>query len=80
MKTQPPLLRTTMLALVQTLTNDGGSEREVENQVLELVGQGRVVLIGNFRAVSLGRPHSIDATKAPTSNVYQREENCHERS
>ena len=49
MKTQPPLLRTTMLALVQTLTNDGGSEREVENQVLELVGQGRVVLIG-FRA------------------------------
>ena len=80
MKTLPPPLHTTMLALVQTLTNAGCSEREVEHLVLELVGQGRVVLIGTFRAVSLGRSHSIDPTRALTSNVNQREENCHERS
>jgi hypothetical protein len=79
-KTPPPPLRTTMLALVQTLTNGGCSEREVEDQVLELVGQGRVVLIGNFRAASLGRSHSIDPTETLTSNVNQKEENCHERS
>lgn len=69
-----------MLALVQTLTNEGRSEREVEVRVLELVGQGRVVLIGNFRAVSLGRPHSIDPTETLTERVNQKEENCHERS
>lgn len=80
MKTPPPALRTTMLALVQTLTNEGCSEREVEDDVLELVGQARVVLIGNFRAASLGRPYSIDPTEALTSNVNQGEENCHERS
>ena len=80
LKTPPPPLRTTMLALVQTLTNEGCSEREVEDQVLELVGQGRVVLIGNFRAVSLGRPHSIDSTEALPPNFNRNEENCHERS
>jgi hypothetical protein len=80
MKTSSPPPRTTMLALVQTLMNEGCSEREVEKQVLELVRQGWVVLIGNFRAASLGRPHSIDPTEALTSNFNRKEENCHERS
>jgi hypothetical protein len=80
LKTPPPPLRSSMLAIVQTLTYEGCSEREVEEQVLELVWQGRVVLIGNFRATSLGRPYSIDPTETLTSNVNQKEENCHERS
>ena len=80
MKMSSPPPRTTMLALVQTLMNEGCSERKVENQVLELVGQGWVVSIGNFRAVSLGRPHSIDPTEALTPNFNRKEENCHERS
>ena len=80
MKTPSPPLRTTMLALVQTLTNDGCSAWEVEDQILELVGQGRVVLIGNFRAASLGRPHSIEPAEALKTNVNHREENHHARS
>ena len=45
--------QTTLLALVQALTRQGHSEREIETQVLELVESGRVVLIGNFRALPL---------------------------
>ena len=43
----------TLLALVQGLTRQGRSEREVEIAVLELVEDGRVVLTGNFRDTPL---------------------------
>jgi len=39
---------TTLLALVQTLTRQGLSEREVESEVLDRVEGGRVKLIGTF--------------------------------
>ena len=45
-----PSQQTTLLALVQALTRQGHSEREIEIEVLELVKSGRVVLIGSFRA------------------------------
>ena len=45
--------RTTLLALVQTLTLQGHSEREIVTEVLELVEGGRVVLCGSFRATPL---------------------------
>lgn len=44
---------TTLLALVQALTRQGHSEREVETEVLELLEAGHAVLTGTFRGTSL---------------------------
>jgi hypothetical protein len=44
---------TTLLALVQALTRQGHSEREVEAKVLELLEAGHAVLIGTFRGTPL---------------------------
>jgi len=41
---------TTLLALVQMLTRQGRSEREIEDEVLDLVDCGRVKLVGSFRS------------------------------
>ena len=57
-RSQPPQ-RTTLLALVQVLTRQGHSERDVEILVLELVEGGRVALTGNFRDTPL-RPTRPD--------------------
>ena len=48
--------RTTMLELVQSLAHQGTPEIEIVATVLELVETGRVVLIGNFRGLSLRDP------------------------
>lgn len=48
--------RTTMLALVQSLSRQGTPEREIVATVLELVESGRVILIGNFRGLPLRDP------------------------
>ncbi len=49
--------QTTLLALVQALTRQGHSEREIEIEVLEAVEGGRVVLIGSFRGMPLRPSH-----------------------
>jgi hypothetical protein len=48
--------RTTMLGLVQSLAQRGTSEHEIVALVLDLVESGRVVLIGNFRGLTLRDP------------------------
>ena len=45
---QPPV-HSTLLALVQSLQDEGGSEEEVVETAMELVNCGRVVLTGNFK-------------------------------
>ena len=67
----PAPVRTTLLALVQTLLDEGRSELEIERGVLELLGQSRVVLVGNFHGVPLCDSHSVDPNDAPGSNVYR---------
>jgi len=48
--------RTTMLQLVQSLTREGLSERDVVSLVLQLVESGQVILTGNFRNTPLEKP------------------------
>jgi len=54
---------TTLLALVQTLTRRGLSEREIENEVLDLVEGGRVKLIGTFCSQPLRALRSDDRSE-----------------
>jgi hypothetical protein len=49
---QPPVY-TTLLALVQSLQDDGRSEDDVVETALQLVNSGRVVLTGNFKGCRL---------------------------
>jgi hypothetical protein len=65
----PAPVRTTLLALVQTLFDEGRSEPEIERGALELLEHGRVVLIGNFHGVPLCDSRSIDSNDALGSNV-----------
>jgi len=54
----------TLLALVQTLTRRGLSEREIESEVLDLVEGGRVKLIGTFCSQPLRVLRSDDRGEA----------------
>jgi len=53
----------TLLALVQTLTRRGLSEREIESEVLDLVEGGRVKLIGTFCSQPLRAVRSDDCSE-----------------
>ena len=52
---QAPIVRTTLLSLVQKLTIEGYDERSVADRVVDLLEEHRVVLIGTLRADGIKR-------------------------
>ena len=65
----------TLLALVQSLTDEASSPEEVVEIATELVDSRRVILIGNFRGCQLQ-----DSSDRPEWRPFERTRQANERS